>query len=422
MKKKEYFQIILVFISILIYGLSLKSTSFASPSDHIVNEKHSGWSYPLDDRCDPRCNKVIPTKTISFGFMSYWHSGLPYHYAQDFTIGYEAGDSVYAMAYGKIIRARKSGSYGGGDPCDSDYNTLVTMHNYFKKDGSIGKVYIFYGHLKNIINVPAKANAKELTTKISINKGQKIAELNNPLCAGFKRVHLHLTVFQDKFIPDYFDGYNDSQNRNGRVRPFDCADNENGIWSKDWIDRNKNQNIPLNDVAFFDTYEPAPPNSHMNYEACPFEGCVYREWTLLNSLRVYKSPDSKSETDFIILKGEKVNAMTGQTHLKKAGKVLITKTTIKKNNSREIILQDGDFLYLLEYFGEGFYKVWYKGEVFKIAEAWIPENWNPIYRDKLWGNLLSDLEFEWWVKIEVPSRGITGWIMNPRAKGMDRFD
>lgn len=408
--------IICLFVAILSFSDSI----FASPSEHLVKEKFSGWCYPLDDRRDPIGNKMLPTKTISFGFMSYNSSKYPYHYAQDFTHGYEEGNSVYAMAYGKIVRIRKSGAYGGGEPCDSDYNTLVTMHNYFKKDGSIGKVFIFYGHLKNMVNVPEKTTDKEIITNISINKGQKIAELNNPLCAGFKKVHLHLTVMQDKLISDYFDGYNDSQNKNGRVRSFDCSSNENGIWSKDWTDRNGIQNIPLNDVVFFDTYEPAPPDELVDYGACPFEGCVYREWNLMKSAQVFKAPDSKSEVISVLHEGERVKAIKGETHLKKFGKVIIIKDIIKKNNNREIGLKNGDFLYLLKYFGEGSYSIWYNGEVFTLNQGWLSKNsWlNPKF---VWGKLLSDLEFNWWVEITVPSKGINGWIMNPIAKGMDLF-
>lgn len=230
----------------------LSTESFALPSEHQVNGQNTGWVYPLDDNSNGK-----PIQNITFGFMSYNNSSYPYHYAQDITTDYNEDDPVYALSDGKIIRIRKSGAYGGGTPCNSDYNTLVVEYNYIKdiNTNTIGKVYVFYGHIKNIIGIPQNATQQELSTEIPIKKGQKIAELNDPSCAGWP-VHLHLTVMPDNLPVDYYDGYNDSQVKNGRARPFNCTNNTNGLWSKDWVDANGTQNIPSNDKVFFDTYKP----------------------------------------------------------------------------------------------------------------------------------------------------------------------
>ena len=232
-------------------ALNSGTAIYSEPSEHQVNGKNTGWCYPLNDNIHGK-----PIENISFGFMSYNNSSYPFHYAQDFSINYKEGDPVYAMADGKIIRIRKSGGYGGAEPCDSDYNTLVAEYKYRRKKGSISKVYVFYGHVKNIINLPDGASAKELITDIHIEKGKKIAELNNPACAGWPQPHLHLTVMPDVLLDDYYDGYNDIQDKDGRARPFDAWDNENGVWSKDWVDESGYQDPSNRDEVFFDVYAP----------------------------------------------------------------------------------------------------------------------------------------------------------------------
>ena len=175
-----------------------------------------------------------------------WRDGYGFHYAQDITNGYKEGDPVYSMSKGNIIRIRKTDGYGG-----IGYNTLLLEYEYITKNGLISNVYVFYGHLKNISKVPDGSSIKEIVCEIEVEKGEKIAELNDTYPA-----HLHLTVIPDILPNDYYDGYNNSQVNNNRARPFDCWNNINGIWSKDWVDASGYQNINKKDEVFFDNYKP----------------------------------------------------------------------------------------------------------------------------------------------------------------------
>jgi hypothetical protein len=237
MNKHFYFKILVILLSII----SLTGLSFAKPSDHVVNGVDSGWCYPLDDVCDSSGNCEKPIENISFGFMCYNNAFNGYHYSQDFTYGYDVDDPVYAVADGEIIKIRKTGGYGGGNPCDSAYNTMLVKYGYVDNDGTKNPVYIFYGHVKNIKGTPPGATDKELDINIPVTKYDKIAELNDPRannCETFPP-HLHLTVMPDLIPNDYYAGYNSSQNENGRARPFD--------YSGDC----------LKPEVFFNTYDPA---------------------------------------------------------------------------------------------------------------------------------------------------------------------
>lgn len=281
------FGIYLIILSTIANIFFLTNRTLAAPSEHLVNNQPSGWCYPLDDLCDSNNqNCKNPIETVTFGFMSYNSASYPYHYGQDFTknhaLGYQyqPGDPVYAMQNGEIIRIRKSGAYGGGSPCDSDYNTMVVKYQYMDKDGFPDPVYVFYGHIKNIKDSTNLAHqqcpndAKALCINIPVQKGDKIAELNDPSCAGWVP-HLHLVVMPNTLPEsnpispnDYFDGYNGSQTKNGRVRPFDLWDNTNGsVWSKDWVASSGTQNPENRDEVFFDTYQAyqSPPIIHTGW-------------------------------------------------------------------------------------------------------------------------------------------------------------
>jgi len=83
-------------------------------------------------------------------------------------------------------------------------------------------------------------------------KDEKVDESNSPECAGL-RPHLHLAGFKGQLPIDYYGGYNDIQQPNGRSRPFACWD---CIISKDWVDANGSHDITNKDYAFPDRYSP----------------------------------------------------------------------------------------------------------------------------------------------------------------------
>jgi len=129
---------------------------------------------------------------------------------------------------------------------------MVIKYEYIDNVGIIKPVYVFYGHIRNIKNINDNSADKELAPNIRVVKYEKVAELNSPECADLKP-HLHLAVFKDHLPIDYYDGYNDIQQPNGRSRPFDCW---NCIIGKDWVDANGFQDVTNKDDVFFDRYSP----------------------------------------------------------------------------------------------------------------------------------------------------------------------
>lgn len=140
-----------------------------------------------------------------------------------------------------------------------------------------------------------------------------------------------------------------------------------------------------------------PPVPYEDSGACPFEGCVYREWIATKKTPIQMNREANSSIAFTINKGESVTAITG---------VVITTTPGENKVLKPIKIGDvtaniGDIVYILTHLGEGVSKIWYKGNL------WIPGL-----------NDLDNLEYKktskytWWVQVKN-SNGQIGWTNQP---------
>src|SRR5690349_21613137 len=56
---------------------------------------------------------------------------------------------------------------------------------------------------------------------------------------------------------------------------------------------------------------PCPALPHFDWNACPFEGCTYRQWTAHEVVPVYDTCKERRHEIARLAVGEKVNAITG---------------------------------------------------------------------------------------------------------------
>jgi hypothetical protein len=131
--------------------------------------------------------------------------------------------------------------------------------------------------------------------------------------------------------------------------------------------------------------------------ACPFECCTYREWVANKDTVIYKEMREGSPIAFRIKRGVTVTGITGVVITTKAGQV----KALRNTKLERISVKAGDILYTLTYLGEGYYKVWYKGEM--TTESFYEEPGMKV---------LSEPESIWWVKIKN-RRGQVGWTKLP---------
>src|SRR5215217_3636838 len=106
---------------------------------------------------------------------------------------------------------------------------------------------------------------------------------------------------------------------------------------------------------------PTPPMPYHDIGGCPFECCVYGDWTAKERLNAWRSYDETgSPRLFAVVPGERVTATTGLVLTTGPGLVRITAPLTLDVRSRrfpraaeDVRLEAGDTLYILSKYGEG---------------------------------------------------------------------
>ena len=151
--------------------------------------------------------------------------------------------------------------------------------------------------------------------------------------------------------------------------------------------------------------QPAPAMPFVKKGACPFEGCVYREWVAHTSVLAVSDPsstwkDARPTSELKVLfdmkPGERVTAVTGVVVVTKAGRGSVQKAArTVADGGAPYDLVAGDSVVLLDYHGEGEWTGWVRGKLISWMEG-----------DH--GVLTERPESVWWVQLRN-SRGQIGW-------------
>lgn len=149
-----------------------------------------------------------------------------------------------------------------------------------------------------------------------------------------------------------------------------------------------------------------PKVPYKDVGACPFECCIYRQWTANKNTVLYKQMSEKSPIAFRVKRREKVTGVTGVVITNRAGTVKALKdfTVQELSNDlppKEFTVKAGDIFYVLTSVGEGFYKLWYQGKFFQDQ---IDTNKNM--------QILTTPFDVWWMKIKN-RKGQIGWTKLP---------
>lgn len=140
--------------------------------------------------------------------------------------------------------------------------------------------------------------------------------------------------------------------------------------------------------------ELSPPIPYIDNGACPFECCEYGNWMVDKTITIYKEPDTNSKEMGQYKKGDNINAVTGFTNTEKPGKAVVIKP--HKSEANNISYSTGDVLWVYRYMGEGFNKVWYKGEMYEEEILYDCD----INEDYCWLDMEEEDQTTWWVMIK----------------------
>ena len=161
----------------------------------------------------------------------------------------------------------------------------------------------------------------------------------------------------------------------------------------------------------------SPPIPFEDVGACPFEGCVYRDWIANSAVVVSTDRRVGAPVAFTLSKGDQVRAITGIVVTLKPGRVQFRKAVDLWTTAGTLHVEPGETLYLLTYHGEGATAAWFKGRLYDQVDG--SEFFNglcDVNPGACNGTIIEKPQRVWWVRLRS-MRGLTGWTKEP-----EKFD
>lgn len=157
-----------------------------------------------------------------------------------------------------------------------------------------------------------------------------------------------------------------------------------------------------------------PPDIYVAKNACPFECCTFREWTVKTSVDLLDKPNGNTIVTRLS-PGQKVSGVTGEVHVKPRPAGVVYPTTLGS-----LSFEEGDIFFVLDFRGEA-YRIWANGKV--LAES-IDEPSRACAKPSkgCWAQwILEDSKAPedqaiWWVKIRTKD-GKSGWTKGSGSFG-----
>lgn len=147
-----------------------------------------------------------------------------------------------------------------------------------------------------------------------------------------------------------------------------------------------------------------PDLPFFDWNACPFEGCTYRQWTAHKPVPVYDTWKHSRRQVAELAKGDKVLAITGVVITYKPGIIRMDRDEPQDG------LKRGDVIFTYAYRGEGAWAVWFNGmyrDGFELPSAKRADGKGCL--EDCAGTALQDGNKEWWAKIKLKS-GKIAWV------------
>ncbi len=163
---------------------------------------------------------------------------------------------------------------------------------------------------------------------------------------------------------------------------------------------------------------PVPPVVRKN--VCPFECCVYREWTAIGEIPVYAAEGDTTIVAFTMSDGELFTAIEGNVHLDRLGLVAVHHT-VTDTIYDTYHYESGDTLVVLDYVGEGFFTAWLSGRMLEVEAFWMFEDPDEHGTDDDPGTdgpawtVVAEPNPHWWVRVQTADDR-NGWIYMNEAR------
>jgi hypothetical protein len=154
-----------------------------------------------------------------------------------------------------------------------------------------------------------------------------------------------------------------------------------------------------------------PRLPYHDWDACPFECCIYREWVAEEPITVFKERNEKGAIAFHLKKNERVRAITGVVVTHRIGVTEIIKPIeiglLPSGGKPMLSLKPGDIVYTLHYAGEGYDLFWYQGKTY-VDQIFVPDSARGDVANSPSVKVHSRPVYDWWAKLRNRA-GQIGW-------------
>jgi hypothetical protein len=160
-----------------------------------------------------------------------------------------------------------------------------------------------------------------------------------------------------------------------------------------------------------------PALPYFDWNACPFEGCTYRQWIAAQVVPVYDTWKEKRRQIVQLAAGEKVVAITGVVITHKPGVIRVDE------DIPDAKLKRGELILTYTYHGEGESAVCLKGKYYANYNIQFSKSPGGSCGGKhCEGTYVDPGNCAWWAKVKLKS-GRTGWVDMYHAQfgNVDRF-
>jgi hypothetical protein len=162
-----------------------------------------------------------------------------------------------------------------------------------------------------------------------------------------------------------------------------------------------------------------PPEHYVAKDACPFECCAFREWSVEAPIELYKAP-AGAKTGRKLMPGDQVVGLTGEVHLRPRPLLVGHPFEGEKElgSPETIPVPAGAVVYELDSLGEGFVRFWYKGRKFEkpLAIHCL------VFDADCWSDYIdpagTPVKHDWWVKVKLAD-GSKAWALSEGFGNMD---
>lgn len=153
--------------------------------------------------------------------------------------------------------------------------------------------------------------------------------------------------------------------------------------------------------------------------ACPFEGCQYGTWTASAETTVYRAAGDTTSIAFTVPAGTRLDATEGFVLMTQVGIAIAERPSevyVSPEDQRPVA--PGDTLLVLDYEGEGSFRVWTDGtlgfSMDVMATGGAGDEGRPF-------RIVTEPEQQWWARVTAPD-GRSGWLWMDRTRPVDGAD